>query len=612
MKRLLILLLLVISLNAYAQYDVNFNNMSMKDFVKFTAEFTGKNFVYDENDLRGQVTVQTGVKMTSKDVMDIFYATLELNGLTAVDKQRYIQIVKSGDVKFYGDNFVNELKGSENGFVTTVISLKNFNVRMLAVALKNLSSRNGNADMLVGMNALVVRDSADRVKKIIEIINTLEAEAAGYEVRSIPIKNGLASNVEKIVTKLYSELQKSFMAAADPVIVADDYSNVLVIAAKESDFERINYIIDQVDSPSSLSSSQPKVFYLNHSKAEDVEQVMNKLLSSVSDPKTQAIVKSQVAADKATNSIIVVGDLELYKNVEALIEKLDIPRRQVYVEALIIETTLDSGNRFGVEWQGTFGSESGVGSIGYFNETGGLNNLIGSTLGDGSMPSMAGGFNLGVLGDIIEYNGVKFPSLGLLVNAIKSASGINILSNPQILTLDNAEAEVFAGENRPFLTSSRLDSNDNQVQSYEYRDVGVKLKITPNISSNDYVTLAIDQEVKKVTAAADGKATQPITLTRSTKTTVKIKDGSMVVISGLMKDDSAEEHSAVPGLSRIPLLGWLFKNHNTSFEKTNLMVFITAQIIGNHDDAESLSERKRQESVDFKTETQERIDKSFK
>lgn len=612
MKRLLILLLIVISVNAYAQYDVNFNNMSMKDFVKFTAEFTGKNFVYDENDLRGQVTVQTGVKMTSKDVMDIFYATLELNGLTAVDKQRYIQIVKSGDVKFYGDSFVDELTGKESGFITTVISLKNFNVRMLAVVLKNLSSRSGNADILVGMNAIVIRDSADRVQKVIDIINTLENEAAGYEVRSIVIKNGLASNVERTVAKLYAELQKSFMAAADPVIVADDYSNILIVAAKETDFEKITYIIEQVDTPSALSPSQPKVFYLNHSKAEDVEQVMNKLLASVSDPKTQTVVKSQIAADKATNSIIVVGDLELYKSVETLIEKLDIPRRQVYVEALIIETTLDSGNRFGVEWQGTFGSESGVGSIGYFNDSGGLNSLIGSTLGDGSMPSMAGGFNLGVLGDIIEYNGVKFPSLGLLVNAIKSASGINILSNPQILTLDNAEAEVFAGENRPFLTSSRLDSNDNQVQSYEYRDVGVKLKITPNISANDYVTLSIDQEVKKVTASADGIATQPITLTRATKTTVKIKDGSMVVISGLMKDDSAEEHSAVPGLSRIPLLGWLFKNNNRSFEKTNLMVFITAQIIGTHEEAEALSERKRQESVDFKNETQDTIDKSFK
>jgi general secretion pathway protein D len=611
MKRFIVIVLLLVSFNSYAQYDVNFNNMSMKDFVKFTAEFTGKNFVYDENDLRGQVTVQTGMKMNSKDVMDIFYATLELNGLTAVDKQRYIQIVKSGDVKFYGDNYINNMTGKENGFLTTVVSPKNFNVRMLVSVLKNLSSRSGNADILVGMNAIVIRDSADRIQKIMSILDTLEREAAGYTVKSIVIKNGLASNVEKIVSKLYAELQKNFMTAADPVIVADDYSNVLVIAAKEGDFERINYIINQVDSSASSAHSQPKVFYLNNANAEDVEKVMNKLLSSVTDPKTQAVVKSQVAADKATNSIIVVGDQELYQKVEGLIEKLDIPRRQVYVEALIIETTLDSGNKFGVEWQTALGGKNGVGTVGFINDNGGLNSFQGAVLGDNSIPSMAGGFNLGILGDIIKYDGVSFPSLSLLVNAIKSASGVNILSNPQILTLDNEEAEIFAGENRPFLTSTKYDSNNNPVQSYDYRDVGVKLKIQPQISANDYVTLSIEQEVKKVSSATFD-STQPVTLTRNTKTKVKLKDGSMVVISGLMKDDSSEDRSAVPGLSKIPLIGWLFKNTSKSYEKTNLMVFINAQIISSHEEAEELSERKRQESVDFKNESKKTIDKSFK
>jgi general secretion pathway protein D len=234
MKRFIVIVLLLISVSSYAQYDVNFNNMSLKDFVKFTAEFTGKNFVYDENDLRGQVTVQTGMKMNSKDVMDIFYATLELNGLTAVNKDRYIQIVKSGDVKFYGDSYIDNVTGKESGFLTTVISPRNFNVRMLVSVLKNLSSRSGNSDILVGMNAIVVRDSADRVQKIIEILNTLETEAAGYTVKSILIKNGLASNVEKIVSKLYSELQKNFMTASEPVIVADDYSNVLLLPLKKA------------------------------------------------------------------------------------------------------------------------------------------------------------------------------------------------------------------------------------------------------------------------------------------------------------------------------------------------------------------------------------------
>lgn len=611
MKRLLLIVLLLISVSAYAQYDVNFKNMSLKDFVQFTAEFTGKNFVYDENDLRGQITVQTGKKMSTRDVMDIFYTTLELNGLAAVDKDKYIQIIKGGDVRFYSDSYIDSVKGDETGYITTVLSPKNFNVRMLISVIKNLGSRNGNSDILVGMNAIVIRDSADRIQKIIEILNTLDSEALDYSIKSVVIKNGLASNVEKIVTKLYGELQKSFMTAADPIIVADDYSNVLIIAAKEADFDKIQFVIDQVDSTTSTVQSQPKVYYLNNANAEDVEKVLNKLLSAVSDPKTQSIIKSQVSADKATNSIIVAGDQELYQKVESMIEKLDIPRRQVYVEALILETSLDNGNKFGVEWQATAGDKSGVGSIGFVNDQGGLNSFQNAVIGEKELPALAGGFNLGILGDIIDYNGVKFPSLGLLVNAIRSASGVNILSNPQLMTLDNEEAEVFAGENRPFLTSTKFDSNNNPVQSYEYRDVGVKLKIQPQISSDDYITLAIEQEVKKVSSSTFN-TTQPITLTRNTKTKVKLKDGTMVVISGLMKDDSSEDHSAVPGLSRIPLLGWLFKNTNRQFEKTNLMVFINAKIINTQEEAEELTEKKRQESVEFKKETTKTMEKNFK
>jgi general secretion pathway protein D len=603
---------LLFSLEAFAQYDVNFNNMNLKEFVQFVAEFTGKNFVYDENDLKGTVTVQSGMKMNTNDVMEIFYSTLEMNGLTVVDKKKYIQIVKSADSKFYSDDYKEELSGKDNGLLTTVISPKNFNVRMLANMVKNLRSRHGDSDVLTGMNAIVIRDSADRIRKIIEIIDKLEKEASGYTIRTINIKNGTASNVDKVLSQLYGELKKNFMTAADPVTVPDDNSNTIVVAANDDDFERIQYIVSQIDGSSIAYHTQPRVFYLNNSNAEDVEKVLNKLLASVVDPKTQNIIKSQVASDKSTNSIIVVGDQELYQKVEVLIDKLDIPRKQVYVEALIIETTLDSGNKFGVEWLAGGGTENGVGTVGFLND-GAVQSFQGSVL-DGESPNfgaLGGGFNLGILGDVISYEGVNFPTLSLLVNAIKSASGINILSKPQILTLDNEEAEVFVGENRPFLTSTKYDSNNNPVQSYDYRDVGVKLKIVPHISANDFVTLSIEQEVKKVSTSTFD-ATAPVTLTRSTKTKVKLKDGSMMVISGLMKDDSTEQKNAVPGLSKIPLIGWLFRNTSNDYEKTNLMVFISTYIIDSQEDADDLSERKRLESIQFKKDNDEKVNKDFK
>ena len=178
------------------------------------------------------------------------------------------------------------------------------------------------------------------------------------------------------------------------------------------------------------------------------------------------------------------------------------------------------------------------------------------------------------------------------------SSGINIISNPQILTLNNSAAEVFVGENMPYQTSTKYDSNNNPIQTYDYRDVGVKLKVTPQISSDDMVTLAIEQEIKKVSGSAVS-STAPTTLTRTTNTTVKLKNHSIMVISGMIKDDSTTTVTGIPGLSQIPVLGWLFKTQSTMTQKTNVMLFITAHIIDTLEDNQKLMEGKRATMEDF-------------
>ncbi|WP_022852193.1 type II secretion system secretin GspD [Limisalsivibrio acetivorans] len=602
----------MLTVPAFGQYDVNFNNMTLKDFVQFVAEFTGKNFVYQERDLKGELTIQSGMKMETDDIMEIFYTTLSLNGLAIADKGNFIQIMRNNEAKEYDDGFSEKVSSSQIGVTTTVVPVKNFNVRMLATMLKSLKSREGDAQILNGLNAFILHDTATRVRKILKVVDNLERNAAGYEIHTVEIKNAIASNIDKRLSQLYSELNKNHMTSGDPVIVSDDSSNLMIIAAGPEDFRKISYIIEQMDSPTAGTQNEPRVYYLNNSSAVDIEKVLNKLLDSVVDPKKKEVIKSQVASDKATNSIIAFGDQELYQKIESLIKKLDVPRKQVYVEALILETTLDSGNKFGVEWLAGAGSDSTAGNIGYLDSDGALTGYMGPVL-EGKSPSLgalAGGFSLGILGDVITYEGVQFPTLGLLVNAVKSASGINILSNPQILTLDNEEAEIFVGENRPFLTSTKYDSNNNPVQSYDYRDVGVKLKILPHISADDKVTLNIEQEVKKVSASTFDN-TAPVTLTRSTKTRVKLKDGATMVISGLIKDDSTATRSAVPGLSKIPLLGWLFKNKGTDFEKTNLMVFISSYIIDTDGEAQKLTEQKKAQQQEFKDQTTEQLKKDY-
>lgn len=607
-KFVLIILLFTVSTAAHAGFNVNFSDMDLTDFVTFVSEFTKKNFVYDKTALKGKVSIDSATQIRSSDIMDIFGSTLRANGFELIDRGKYFEIVKQADFMDADDSSGT---GDDNALITTVIHPKNFDARVLVNAMNRMKSKGGYAEVIKSINAIVVRDRVSRIVKIRSFVDKLDQRAQNFTIRSIKIENASASNVADKMTKLFADMEKKSLIATDPVIVADDYANIILVASLDGDFERINLIVSQLDTKSPGSFNAPRVFYLKNANAEDVDKVLNTLTGTIAqagtDGKTATRVKSSVSFDKATNSIIVFGDQELYGKVDELIKKLDVPRRQVYVEALILETTLDNGNKFGVEWQGTVGNGNSAGTIGYVPTDGSTL----SAFANGEATALGSGFNLGILGDVISYEGVNFPSIGLLVNFVKTASGINILSNPQILTLDNEEAEVFVGENRPFLTSTKYDSNNNPVQSYEYNDVGVKLKIVPQINSDESVTLKIEQEVKKV---AEGSATSssPITLTRSTKTRIKLKDGSMVVISGLLKDDSDRSDSAVPGLSKIPFLGWLFKNRSTNFQKTNMMVFISANIINTHEDAERLTESKHQESLDFKKQIDEKIRNEFK
>jgi len=601
---------LVLSQTVYAEINVNFRDMEMSEFVSFVSEFTGKNFVYDKKDLKGQVSIESASEMSTDDVMEIFASTLRANGLELVNRGTYTEIVRQNDINDISDSTGT---GDDNALITTVISARNYDAKMLVNVLGKLKSKTGYIEILKSMNAVVVRDRVERIVKLKSLMEKIELKAAGFTVNIVHIENAAASSIEATLKKLYNDLEKKMLIANEPVIVADDFTNYLLVACDGKDFEKISYIITQLDTTNPESHNGPKVFYLDNANAEDVEKVLSKLTGAENADKTKKALngKSSVAFDKSTNSIILFGDPDIYAKAEDLIKKLDKPREQVYVEALILETTLESGNKFGVEWQVGAGSTSQAGTIGYMNDNGSLGNMLGNVVDGNPMGALPGGFSLGVLGNIISYEGVRFPTLGILANFVKTASGINILSNPQILTLDNEEAEIFVGENRPFLTSTKYDSNNNPVQSYDYRDVGVKLKILPQISANDSVTLKIEQEVKKVSASSSDP-TAPITLTRSTKTKVKLKDGSIMVISGLLKDDSEKYNSAIPGLSRIPILGWLFKTKSGSFEKTNMMVFISTFIIRTQADAQKITDKKQKESVDFKKEIDNKIMKEFK
>lgn len=597
--------------NIYAQqndYAVNFKNVPMKDFITFVSEFTGKNVIYDEADLRGNVTISSQKNMDAKEILDIFYSVMKLNGYQPITKGDSIQIVAEKDMQAYDEDLtVGKINKNATGYITTVVSLENYNAATILPVLNRMKSKTGYVEAVKGLNIIVVRDDASRIEKMVALINKVDNVAAGYEFYTLPLQYSIASKIEQQITKFFNELAKNSINPTSPVIISDDISNTLIIAATKKDYDRISTIIANLDTKNMAINTEPRVFYLKNARAEDVEKVLSKLVTSLSQQAgktgttgttSSSNSKVSISSDNATNSILAIGDKELYDNLDSLISKLDVPRRQVYVEALILETTIEKSSQFGVEWFMGGGNEAGA-VIGSNSNTGSLGSIIGSlTQGASSISGLGTGLGIGVIGNIISFQGAKFPSIGALISALRSSSGINIISNPQILTLNNSAAEVFVGENMPYQTSTKYDSNNNPIQTYDYRDVGVKLKVTPQITSDNMVTLSIEQEIKQVADSSVG-STAPTTLTRSTNTSVKLKNHSIMVISGMIRDDSSRSLSGIPGLSQIPVLGWLFKRETSRVNKTNVMLFITAHIIDTLEDNQKLMEGKRATMDDF-------------
>ena len=304
-----------------------------------------------------------------------------------------------------------------------------------------------------------------------------------------------------------------------------------------------------------------------------------------------------VVADKATNTLIITASRDDYKTIEGIIRQLDEPRPMVYIEALIMEVSVNKNFNIGVEWRGLkdIGNSnlSGLGP----NATGlGMAGFSGSSIipqvnaatGAVTMPA---GLSLGIVGAGIQIGDILFPNIGAVLQAYQKDSDVSILSTPQLLTLNNEDAEINVGKNVPYITRSDTSATATQVfgQSFEYKDVGIIMKITPNINEDQFVRLKIDQQVTKLTGE---QTSTPTTLKRTAKTTVVIKDNETVVIGGLIDDSTSIDTQQVPCLGDIPLLGWLFKTRGSGREKSNLFVFITPHIIRNQAEAAAIYKKK--------------------
>jgi general secretion pathway protein D len=589
---------------------IYFNNVDIVEFIKYISELTGKNFIIDSN-VKGKITILSPTKITIKEAYKVFESVLEVNGFTIVESDAITKIVpmteaRSKDIE---TKLREEPIDPDDRLVTQIIPLKYANPEEIQKVLSGLISKNSLIVSYAPTGMLIITDVLSNINRLIEIVDAIDVEGTGEMISVIPLEHAGAESMAKSLTSIFkTTTAKTAKEASSIIIVGDTRTNSLIISASEVDTLRIKKLINLLDKEAPKGEGDIHVYYLQNANAEELAKVLTAIPKEKTTTTTAASAETtvvlskdvQIIADKATNSIIITANKEDYLVLEDIIQKLDIPRKMVYIEALIMEVSMIKKFELGVQWYG--GKPAGEladNDIGVFSgsnpsDTSILPSVTVTTEGTAKV-NLPTGFSLGVLGDTITIGGLTFPSIAAVVRAYATDSDVHILSTPQVIALDNEEAEITVANNIPYLT--RLEASQtggttysNYYNNYEYKDVGVALTITPQINQERFVRLKIDQTVSQVLSQEAGR---PTTLKREAKTTVVIKDNQTIVIGGLIDETKNNTKYKVPLLGSIPILGNLFRSNTSSVDKKNLYIFITPHIVENPAEAEKLYEDKK-------------------
>ncbi len=606
---------------------IDFDNVDILTFIKFISELTGKNFVIDEA-VRGKVSVFSPRKISSDEAYKVFESVLEIHGLTTVPSGDVIKIVPNQQAR--EKNIETRLRtegiGPNDRVITQIVPLKHASPDDMKKVLDPLVAKSSVILSYPPTQMLVVTDVQSNIKRLLSIISALDVVGAGEQIHIIPLKHAVASDTAASLNAIF-QLDQAARRPQPTVsmrIIADDRTNSLIVLASEAFASRVREFVIILDRDIPQGESKMHVYRLQYANSEDLAKVLMNLPSKDARPATPAVpgqpapaaisgLRSKIAllssdvqivSDKATNTLIITANKEDWRILEEVIRKVDVQRAMVYIEALIMEVDVNKNFQLGVEWRAVkdLGKLSGfdTGQAAAFGGSGGGG--VGGSYqlfpGTSTQPTFPGGFSLGVIGAGITIGGVTFPNIGAVINAVQQDSQVHILSNPQLLTSDNEEATISVGKNIPYITRAERSTTNVDYTTYEYRDVGVILTITPSINTERFVRLKVNQEVSTI-VQEESTVGLPTTLKRTAKTTIMIKDNQTIVIGGLMGDSSTSSNYQVPLLGDIPLLGWLFKSKGQRREKTNLYIFITPHVIENVADAKAIHDIKREQIESF-------------
>jgi len=578
--------------------SIDFNDVDISVFIKFISELTSKNFVVDQR-VKGKVTVISPAKISVKEAYKVFESVLEVHGYTTVKAGQVIKIVPSPDAR--SKNIETRLKeeaaSPADRVVTQLIPLKFANSAEIKTLFAPLISKSSVILAYPPTNMLIVTDISSNIKRLLRILKAIDVTGMGQEVSVIPLEYADCTKFVIILDSVFKPKGRSKAKQSETEIkfVADERTNTIIVLASEVETTRIKRLIHLLDRETPRGKEKIRVYYLENANAEDLAKVLQELPTKKGGlpevRKTPFVSETaKITADKATNSLIIMAGKEDYMVLEEIIKKLDVPRSMVYIESLIMEVNVEKDFNLGVEWQAG-GKTSVDGKDAAFG--GGFRGPV-SILPNKPLTTLPSpeGFSLGIFSEFVTIGGLTFPNLGAIVNAYKKDKDVHILSTPQILTTDNEEATITVGKNIPYQTRAGTSDADVDYSYFEYKDVGITLKITPQISKDRLVRLYISEESTKLDELASTVNERPTTLKRTIETTV-VKDKSTLVIGGLIDDSFTKTEYKVPCLGDIPLLNFLFKSTSRAGDKTNLFVFITPHVVKHPTEAEEIYQKKK-------------------
>jgi general secretion pathway protein D len=597
---------------------IDFNNVDIIVFVKFISELTGTNFVIDQR-VKGKVTIISPSKISLKEAYKVFESVLEVHGYTTVKAGELIKIIPSPDARTKSIETLlrEETRSPEDKVVTQLIPLHYADPAQIKRLFTPMISKSSVILDYPPTNMLIVTDVYSNIQRLMRILKAIDIEGIGLELSIIPLEYAEATKLVKLLDQVFRARKKPKKgeAVSDIRFVADERTNIIVIYASEDDTYRVERLISLLDKETPRGKQKIRVYYLENAIAEELAKVLQDLptkTSGAAKGKKAPVVSDEVriTADKATNSLIIMAGKEDYQVLEDIIKQLDIPRAMVYIESLIMEVDVETGFSLGVKWR-ALGETSEGAFGGAFS--GGSDAIDEVTV---AQPG-SGGFALGVISgaiDIVTSGGtITVPNITAIVDAFETDRDVHILQTPQILTTDNEEASIVVGKNVPFRTrSTQIEGTAQTFSSFEYRDVGLTLKITPHISQDRMVRLNISQLFSILTEYPEETDFRPTTLKRSVDTTVIVEDGNTIVIGGLIEDSFTVRETGVPCLNNLPWFKWLFKTQTNSDIKTNLFIFLTPHVVKSHMEAETIYREKKEAIDTFKEGRIKLYDKTFR